>query len=116
MLHVVSDFLSVSKSEGGILVISRSPEPPTLPNQAKVTASWERPSGQGRARIIDIGPRSYTPEDTTLQRKNFQKTLLATGRHIKTGSPKVVHPRRRLPRTRDQVDVDSALGVIDPRS
>ena len=36
---VVSDFSSVSESEGGILVISRSPEPPTPQNQAKVTTS-----------------------------------------------------------------------------
>ena len=36
---VVSDFSSISESEGGILVSSRSPEPPTLPNQAKVTTS-----------------------------------------------------------------------------
>ena len=38
-IRVVSDFSSVSESEGGILIVSRSPEPPIPQNQAKVTTS-----------------------------------------------------------------------------
>ena len=36
---VVSDFSSVKESRGDLLISQRSPEPPTPPNQAKVTAS-----------------------------------------------------------------------------
>ena len=85
---------------------SRSPEPPTLPNQAKVTTPWERPSGKGHKRIIRDDPRSYTPGGKTLQEKNFQKAFqkafLVMGRHLKTESSKAIYPRRRLPRRKDQ--------------
>ena len=84
---------------------SRSPETPTLPNQAKVTPSRERPSGKGQKRIIGDDPRSYAPGGKTLQGKNFQKAFqkafLVMGRHLKTESSKEIYPRGRLPRRKD---------------
>ena len=84
---------------------SRSPETLTLPNQAKVTPPWERPSGKGQKRIIGDDPRSYTPGGKTLQGKNFQrafqKAFLMRGQHLTTESSKAIYPRRRLPRRKD---------------
>ena len=84
---------------------SRSPETPTLPNQAKVTTPWERPSGKGQKRIIGDDPRSYAPGGKALQGKNFQrafqKAFLMRGRHLKTEYSKAIYPRRRLPRRKD---------------
>ena len=54
---------------------SRSPETPTLPNQAKVTPSRERPSGKGQKGIIGDDPRSYAPGGKILQRKELPEHL-----------------------------------------
>ena len=101
---------AVSKS------FSRSPETPTLPNQAKATPPRERPSGKGQKRIIGDDPRSYAPGGKTLQGKNFQKSLPDEGPTFKDKVLKGDIPPKEFATKEGPFDGDSALGVIDPRS
>ena len=92
---------------------SRTPETPTLPNQAKVTPPREHPSGKGQKRIIGDDPRSYAPGGKTLQGKNFQrvfqKAFLMRGRPLKTvhgGDP----PPKEIATKEGPFDRNSTLG------
>ena len=95
---------------------SRSPETPTLPNQAKVTPPWERPSGKGQKRIIGDDPRSYAPGGKTLQGKNFQKSLPDEEPTFKDKVLKSEIPPKEVATKEGPFDGDSALEFIEPRS
>ena len=110
---------------------SRTPETPTLPNQAKVTPPREHPSGKGQKRIIGDDPRSYAPGGKTLQRKNFQTAFLMRGRHLMTVlkgdlPPKEVAtkegpfdslgPRSHRPSVIERLTVGSQISIIHPRA
>ena len=80
---------------------------PRFHQQTDATLSQELSPGEGRTKIIEDDPRSYTPEYKQSTAGGSAKFLTSPSKRSwrtkkDQGSPKVIHPSRTLPQTRDR--------------